>query len=258
MKKIFILDDKSSQVTTIKETLKGNYKTNAVSIAQEFYDLLNADQPDLFIIDFNMATNDGIEVLNFLKSHSRFANIPIILLVNNKDKATILNGINLGASDFLKKPFTDDQLINSIENLIDPDKIFEQRPIVLAVDDMPSVLESINYGLSKVYKVFTLPKPENTEQLLHKIIPDIFLLDYQMPVINGFELVPIIRKFPDHKETPILYLTTEGTVNTISSAIKLGACDFILKPADEAMLKEKIAQHIVGYKKRRLMRMIVE
>jgi len=71
------------------------------------------------------------------------------------------------------------------------------------------------------------------------------LLDYKMPELNGFELVPIIRSFEEHKDTPIIFLTSMGTKGNISVAAMLGAVDFVVKPFDSDTLHEKIAKHIV-------------
>ena len=119
------------------------------------------------------------------------------------------------------------------------------KPVILAVDDSPVLLKSVASILSENYKVYTLAKPVLLEKLLGQIKPDLFLLDYNMPIINGFDLVPIIRGFAEYKDTPIIFLTSEGTLDNISGAIMLGACDFIVKPVQSDVLQERIARHIV-------------
>jgi DNA-binding response OmpR family regulator len=66
-----------------------------------------------------------------------------------------------------------------------------------------------------------------------------------MPVLSGVDLIPIIRSFEEHKDTPIVFLTSESSIDNVSAAIALGACDFILKPFAADKLREKIAKHIV-------------
>ena len=120
------------------------------------------------------------------------------------------------------------------------------KPIILAVDDSTVILGSVASVLSDTYKVYTLPKPEELEKVLQRLTPDLFLLDYLMPGINGFELIPIIRGMEKHKETPIIFLTSEGTVDTLTAAVGLGASDFIVKPFIPSVLREKIAKYING------------
>jgi CheY-like chemotaxis protein len=119
---------------------------------------------------------------------------------------------------------------------------------ILAVDDSPIMLKNISSALRDEYKVFTLSNPTQVERFLKQVTPELFLLDYKMPEINGFELVPIIRNFEEHKETPIIFLTSMGTKDHISTAAMLGACDFVVKPFDTYTLHDKIAKHIIRKK----------
>ena len=120
------------------------------------------------------------------------------------------------------------------------------KKVILAVDDSPIILKSVSALLSDTYKVYTLPKPAMIQDILNKIKPELFLLDYLMPKINGFELIPIIRNFDEHKDTPIVFLTSEGTIEVVKEALSLGAKDFIIKPFNPDMLREKIAKHILS------------
>ena len=143
----------------------------------------------------------------------------------------------------------------SIENLLLKDALMQLEQTeatrqlrILAVDDSAAILNTITSVLSEEYKVYGMPKPALVEKFLTQITPDLFLLDYEMPEINGFELIPIIRKFEEHKETPIIFLTSLGTVEHVSKAAKLGACDYIIKPFQGDNLREKVAKHITRKK----------
>jgi DNA-binding response OmpR family regulator len=94
------------------------------------------------------------------------------------------------------------------------------------------------------YRVFKLPKPAMLKEVLRQITPDLFLLDYKMPEINGVELIPIIRSYQEHLSTPIIFLTSEATVDLASAVVAMGACDFVVKPFSSDVLHEKIARHI--------------
>jgi len=120
----------------------------------------------------------------------------------------------------------------------------KDKPVILAVDDSFMTLKSVSSYLCDDYKVYMLGKSYLLEKMLNKIKPDMFLLDYNMPVLNGFELVPIIKSYAEHKTTPIIFLTSEGTIDNVSSAVKLGACDFISKPVQPGALRERVARQI--------------
>jgi len=119
-----------------------------------------------------------------------------------------------------------------------------QKPIILAVDDSPVFLKTISAILAGDYKVITTANPKMLEKVLSQVTPALFLLDYNMPEVSGFDLVPIIREYKEHKETPIVFLTSEGTIENVSAAVMLGACDFVVKPVQPDILRERMAKHI--------------
>ena len=123
-----------------------------------------------------------------------------------------------------------------------------RKPLILAIDDSPVILQSVSAVLSGDYKVFMLPKPTELEKVLQKLTPELFIIDYKMPEISGFELIPIIRGLDEHKDTPIVFLTSEGTFENVTAALALGASDFIVKPFNPDKLREKIAKYIVKKK----------
>ena len=86
------------------------------------------------------------------------------------------------------------------------------------------------------------------EKFLQQITPELFLLDYKMPELSGFDLIPIIRSFEAHKDTPIIFLTSMATAEYVTNAFALGACDYIVKPFQGKQLREKINKHIVRKK----------
>ncbi len=71
--------------------------------------------PDLVVSDLNMPYLDGFELLRLLHSDAETATIPVILLSGRSDSDTMAKAVGLGASDFLTKPVTRDQLLESIE-----------------------------------------------------------------------------------------------------------------------------------------------
>lgn len=119
---------------------------------------------------------------------------------------------------------------------------------ILAVDDSIAMLNTVSSLLKGYYMVHGIAMPAMVESFLEQVTPDLFLLDYEMPEINGFKLMRIIRKFEEHKDTPIIFVTSLGTTEHVSEAAKLGACDFVVKPFNGDNLREKIGKHITRKK----------
>jgi len=139
------------------------------------------------------------------------------------------------------------QLLKKILKVLEHEEATRKMKI-LAVDDAPVIVKTIASVLGEEYKVYGMTNPTMLDKFLRQITPELFLLDYKMPELSGFDLVPIIRGFSEHKSTPIIFLTSEGTMAHVSAAFALGACDFIVKPIQGAVLREKIKKHIVRKK----------
>jgi DNA-binding response OmpR family regulator len=71
--------------------------------------------PDLIISDVNMPFLDGFELLSLMRADASTASIPVILLSGRSDGDTMAKAVDLGAADFLTKPVTRDQLLESVE-----------------------------------------------------------------------------------------------------------------------------------------------
>ncbi len=76
---------------------------------------LLAQTPDLIVSDLNMPYLDGFELLSLLRSDPETASIPVVLLSGRTDGDSMAKAVGLGAADFLTKPVTRDQLLESIE-----------------------------------------------------------------------------------------------------------------------------------------------
>ena len=257
LKKIIMVDDVSFSLLMGKNALKDFYDVYTVQSVEAMFHLLEKIKPDLILLDVNMPGTDGFEGIKKLKADERYAEIPVIFLTAKSDKNSIIKGISLGAVDHVPKPFSAPLLLERIDYALNPDKrrtisIFgdeeetpdDNRLSLLAVDDSPSMLKSLHYALRERYKVYTLQNGDKVADFLKKKTPNMFLLDYRMPGLSGFDLIPIIREFPEHKETPIIFITSEGMIDLFSTAMYLGAADFVVKPFNTTILIEKIEKHI--------------
>jgi len=252
--KIILVDGNNEDLAANTDTLKPFYEVFPASSIHRLFEILETTIiPDLILLDADMMRLNNYEAIKKIKSEVYFADIPIIIIADKGDNNGEDEGLSLGATDYMTKPFSAQLLLKRVENYLNiagknkaPAEKGGPKPCILAVDDAPDVLKSIFFELRNDYAVFTLPKPEMLEGLLQKTTPDLFLLDYNMPVLSGFDLIPIIRRFQKHKHTPIIFLTSEGTIDHLSVAIALGACDFIVKPFNPDILRKKIAKHITG------------
>jgi DNA-binding response OmpR family regulator len=115
-KSLLVVDDDPDVATIIEGILRaGEYEVRAVSRGHELFPKLQAEKPDLIILDVKMPEMDGFEVLKRLKSSPETASIPVIMLTGKGQYQDVLTGYALGADYYMHKPFTSSQLINGID-----------------------------------------------------------------------------------------------------------------------------------------------
>ncbi|MCL2821070.1 MAG: response regulator [Oscillospiraceae bacterium] len=252
--KLVLVDDIQFHLLSTKERFRAKYDIYTAQSSVELFDILSSVLVSAILLDINMPEEDGFEILKKLKDSEFYAHVPVIFLSAKINRDVIIKGMSHGAADFIPKPFSDLEFIDSIERCVHPERYSANKPVILAVDDNPAELQTIHFFLKDKYTVYTLPDPGRINDLLTMITPDLILLDCQMPVVSGFDLVPIIRNIANHEETPIIFVTALGSIDNISVAMHLGACDFVVKPIDELTLNEKVAQHLSEYVMRRRIR----
>jgi len=249
-KKIMMVDDDQAILTMGRVILKEKYDVFPIPSAAKLFKTLEKVTPDIILLDIKMPEVDGVDTIKRLKADERYAKIPVIFVTSIDDDRSAFEHMTFGAYSTVAKPFSAPELHTRIENCLNEflpseDLIIEdEMPIVLAVDDAPDVLKMVNLLLRDKYKVYTLSDPTEIKDFLIDVKPGLFLLDYRMPELSGLDLVPIIRGYPQHINTPIIFMTGEKTTECFAEAMQLGVCDFILKPIKPEILREKVAKHI--------------
>lgn len=116
MKKILLIEDNLDVRENTEEILSlANYQVLTAPNGKVGVELAQRDKPDLIICDIMMPELDGYGVLHILSKNEETARIPFIFLTAKTEKSDIRKGMNLGADDYLTKPFDDTDLLNAIE-----------------------------------------------------------------------------------------------------------------------------------------------
>ncbi|MCL2247899.1 MAG: response regulator [Oscillospiraceae bacterium] len=118
------------------------------------------------------------------------------------------------------------------------------KKTIFVVDDSISNLTTISEVLSPYYAVRTIPSGTKAIERLEKMIPDIVLLDIEMPEIDGFDVFRHLRNDERLKEIPVIFLTAKKDHETESKALEMGVVDFISKPFNPAVLLNRVKHHI--------------
>ncbi len=101
---------------------------------------------------------------------------------------------------------------------------------ILLVDDDPSSLLELSQVLEPLGEVHTVNTGQDALELTHELLPDVIILDIEMPGINGFEVCSQLRQNPVTRDIGIIFVTAHTELNNEVTSLNLGAIDFIHKP----------------------------
>ena len=116
---------------------------------------------------------------------------------------------------------------------------------VLLVDDDPALLKSVGAILKNNYTVSSVKSGHEALRILETgFTPDIILLDIEMPGLNGFETISLIREQEDMQDIPVMFLTGMKVPDAEVKGISSGAVDYITKPFVKEVLLARMKQHL--------------
>ena len=116
MAKILVVDDEEPILELLKFNLeKEGYQVFVAKDGQEALDRVEKEQPDLLVLDVMLPGMDGLEVCRILRLQPRFQQIPIIMLTAKGEEIDTVLGLELGADDYMTKPFSLRELLARIK-----------------------------------------------------------------------------------------------------------------------------------------------
>jgi len=131
-RKIIVVDDNPENLSVLKNTMKDIYTVYPCPSALIMFDLLTHVMPELILLDVEMPEMNGYEAAKKLKSDDKLKEIPVIFLTSMTDAQSELEGLGIGAVDYIRKPFVAQLLLqrvklhlsivdqrNQIQNLLD-------------------------------------------------------------------------------------------------------------------------------------------
>ena len=125
MNKIVLIEDNTEVRENIKEILElADYTVYTAENGKKGVELIKAELPDLILCDIMMPELDGYGVLYMVSKNIKTAAIPFIFLTAKTEKEDFRKGMNMGADDYITKPFDDTELLDSIERRLNRVKQF--------------------------------------------------------------------------------------------------------------------------------------
>ncbi len=162
---ILIVDDEEDILELVRYNLsKEGYQITCVASGEEGLSMAKSASPDLVVLDLMLPGVDGLDVCKALKSDGKTKHIPVIMLSAKGEEADIVAGLELGADDYLVKPFSPRVLSARVKSVLRRNKgVPEDETVPIKVEEL-----SINPGRHEVLIKDKLVELTSTEfKVLH-------------------------------------------------------------------------------------------
>jgi len=201
--------------------------------------------PNVILLDLNFpGAENGFMLLRELMQRS--PKIPVLAFTGQGDLASRLEVVRLGGSIFLQKPLPTYEILKAVTDVLHQTQV-QHHNRVLVVDDDGAIAANLAHLLQPFgVDVTGLSEPQQFWQGLTATMPNLLLLDLEMPGFNGVELCQAVRSAPQWQRLPILFLSAHTAGAAIERAFTAGADDYLSK----AMTATELATRIIHRLKR--------
>src|SRR5215211_9276513 len=127
-KRVLVIDDNTDIRENTAEILDlAGYKTVTAENGKQGVEAAMKSKPDLIVCDIMMPELDGYGVLHLLRKNADTQNIPFIFLTAKTERSDFRKGMEMGADDYVTKPFDDIELLNAVEVRLKKSQILDQQ-----------------------------------------------------------------------------------------------------------------------------------
>ncbi|MCL2789949.1 MAG: response regulator [Desulfobulbus sp.] len=128
---------------------------------------------------------------------------------------------------------------------MDTDTVLGRKKIML-VDDDPVILAAGKEILRDAYRVYPVLSGAILLELLDHVLPDLVLLNVEMPDMNGYQIITMLKNNPKWESIPVIFLTSRADEDSELKGLSMGAVDYITKPFSASLLIKRIENHLLN------------
>lgn len=251
---VLVVDDNSNNRYILKEMLSPkDIKVDEAENGFEALQQVENNEYDVVLMDLNMPYMDGIETTKKIRENftNKKSEVPIVLLHSSAEDDYILKqSKELAINRRISKPIKNRELFEALSKL-KPSKQAapketksqedNQRKETVGAKVLIAEDNSINMFLAKTIVLKVSPKVKIYEatngldafEMAKEVLPDIILMDIQMPIMSGHEATKKLKANPETKNIPIIAITAGNIKGEKEKCMSSGMSDFVPKPIVE-------------------------
>ncbi|MCR4793112.1 MAG: response regulator [Lachnospiraceae bacterium] len=182
------------------------------------------------------------ETLVYLKDTIQDKDMGLILIGDEPQYETVVKTVSEQfVTEWFKRPLDIDKLIRRVSTYLDENTGDRKKKTVLIVDDDITYMRTVYEWIKDRYHVGMASNGVQAISYLAKNKADLVLLDYEMPIANGPQVLSMLKNDAETGNIPVMFLTGHGDKDSVLSVVGLNPVDYLLKTIDKDTLLNKLA-----------------
>jgi diguanylate cyclase (GGDEF)-like protein len=246
-------DATSTQLLQVEATRRG-MRVNVVADPTLARSSLATQLPDAIVLDLPIPQQSPAGLALLEDVTTQFPHLPVLVLTESNELSDRLAVAHCGGYRFIPKSTLPSQVLDTVQDAVNCRR--SPKVTVLVIDDDPLVRDILqqvlpNWGIDLIL----LNDPRQIWDTLETTLPDLLILDVDMPHINGIDLCRVIRSDSAWNNLPILFLSAQRDAEVIVQLYSAGADDYIAKPFTEPEVVTRIFNRL---ERQRMLRSLAE
>lgn len=252
MKKVLLVGELNKTVSNLNKYMASSFRIQLCSDSLELVKgMVKVQTPDLVLICLVGVGEFDKKILDYFKNEEQ--QIPVLLVGTENECRYYSNYYGEGQFDYVVRPVTQALLLKKCNRMLG--RISEGESVsddwgiewneqtrrqIMLVDDSPLALRSIKAMLDKEYDVMVSTSGEKALAMAKQNLPDLVLLDYEMPGWDGRRTLEELRKDEEVGDIPVVFLTGVADKEHIAAVLNMKPQGYLLKPVDRDKLLKTI------------------
>jgi len=268
--RILVVDDVATNRLILKAKLAAAYyDVLEADCGQAAIKAAQTEQPDVILLDVMMPDMDGYTVCEKLKACAETSHIPVVMVTASSAPKERIRGLSVGADDFLVKPINDMALFARVRNLLRVKMMFDELKLrdttsrELGLSDFLESFEederqsdtvmfapaSVAQGKAwqaeisnmRGVEVIGICTDQEALNMARMEAPDAIIV-HQRHLEDGdsLRLISAMRARPETRQAVMIYVVSDGAIETAANALDLGASDYVLEPFEAEELRIRL------------------
>ncbi len=203
---------------------------------------------DLIVLYTDDAVIEATSVLVFLKDYCTEKNKKIVIIGSSEEHEVVMKTLKEGnVFRFFERPLNMEHFLDETDRYFSEASQQAMRKSILIVDDDVTYMTMIMDWLKDAYRVSVANSGMQAITWLANNHPDLILLDYEMPVTTGPQVLEMIKSDSNTSNIPVIFLTGKGDKESIMKVLALKPAGYLLKSVDKNGLRENIADYFAKH-----------